>query len=696
MSGSRSAVSPTDTYSFFETLEPFKALSKRLGVSPNTLRKWWVEKFGQDAFDARGKALQAQAASKWGQSRLGVAKKLTETSEPCSVCGQPVVLNLNQKARILRILCTSCDEKERGVDQYCPVCKFGCVGVRGLAGHMARPQSGDPEAHAAYLCQQEQETWEGRLEDYDYVVCRVCGFRGKSLGNHIKLHNLEASSYYREHPGAALTASNTEVLRQQMLAPLAADRAFGWNREDLLKFVDEKGLVIVAEAALGLGAAPSTVLQYCKSFGLGTRNRLAWQRVVLDQAAKALGTSYEWEWSDPRIINPQTGRVLNFDGYFPSLNLIVEAHGDQHFRYAEAWHGSIEGFQESRERDAFKKKRAEELGFRFRAVRTSDPTHDPQFWHSLLAGEQPTTTIASVLSELRQREFPEVLPNEAEIQKALTRFASLDVYVDDHNIIRPYSTIGTAACASFFPNRYHAKRKGAKSVWEAWYDDETLGKAIKLQLDSGHPTTPERVVRALVMYHHAPSVFRPAVAKYVYQTFAPHGVVWDPCVGYGGRLLGAKVAGVSRYIGTDIEPDTVRGNESLAKVLQFTTILTLARAETFDPGEVLDLVFTSPSYFDLEIYGAASLQANQGYGTAQGWVRAFLAPLMAIAFRRLRPEGHLVLNLPCKPVQGIRLDQAAREVAEQLGFVEQTCLWMPVRSFRGPPKAEPILVWQRP
>ena len=65
------APSPDDTYPLFETSEPFKATAKRLGVSPNTLRMWWVGKFGQEAFDARGKTIQSKAASAVGRARLG-------------------------------------------------------------------------------------------------------------------------------------------------------------------------------------------------------------------------------------------------------------------------------------------------------------------------------------------------------------------------------------------------------------------------------------------------------------------------------------------------------------------------------------------------------------------------------------------------------------------------------------------------
>jgi len=54
----------------FSTTEGFKAVAARLGVSPNTLRVWWVEEFGQEAFKARGKAIQAAGAANFPESSL--------------------------------------------------------------------------------------------------------------------------------------------------------------------------------------------------------------------------------------------------------------------------------------------------------------------------------------------------------------------------------------------------------------------------------------------------------------------------------------------------------------------------------------------------------------------------------------------------------------------------------------------------
>ena len=136
--GKPSNCTAIESYSYFDTDEPFKALSLRLGTSPNTLRKWWVEKFGKDAFDARCKRIQAKGAVRFNKTLTGATKKMKETEEPCSVCGTMVTVNLIQRAHFKRILCTACEDKERGVDCHCPVCGLGCVGAKGLTMHMSK------------------------------------------------------------------------------------------------------------------------------------------------------------------------------------------------------------------------------------------------------------------------------------------------------------------------------------------------------------------------------------------------------------------------------------------------------------------------------------------------------------------------------------------------------------------------------
>ena len=214
--GHRPFITPADTYAIFDTNEGFQSAAKRLGTSPNTLRKWWVEKFGQEAFNARGKRLQAAGAASFNRGQAGKFKTMKEVVEPCALCGQPVILSLVRKAALARILCTACDEAERGVDRHCPVCGFGCVGDRGLAGHMARPQHGDPEAHAAYLQGKVEHLWDGKSEGPDYVTCQLCGHRAVTLTRHLlSSHRVTAEQYLMQFPAALVRSMTLTVLRQE-------------------------------------------------------------------------------------------------------------------------------------------------------------------------------------------------------------------------------------------------------------------------------------------------------------------------------------------------------------------------------------------------------------------------------------------------------------------------------------------------
>ena len=52
---------------------------------------------------------------------------------------------------------------------------------------------------------------------------------------------------------------------------------------------------------------------------------------------------------------PGAGPVLYADFFIPKLKMVVEVHGKQHYQYVQHFHGNINGFKASRNRDALKK-----------------------------------------------------------------------------------------------------------------------------------------------------------------------------------------------------------------------------------------------------------------------------------------------------------------------------------------------------
>ncbi len=305
--------------------------------------------------------------------------------------------------------------------------------------------------------------------------------------------------------------------------------------------------------------------------------------------------------------------------------------------------------------------------------------------------------VEQIYAVLKHTAFP--FPEHRDknfITRELGRLQRFTAVPDGQGVIRPWSSYGARICLPYFPNRYRAARKGELSAYDGWHSAVMLKRAIRLQLRYGAPTEPARVLRAMTLACRTPSIFRPTIAKFVYRTFCPPGGrVWDPCSGYGGRLLGAHVAGV-HYIGTDVEPETIEGNRLLAESLGASHELFVSPAENFDPPRV-DLVFTSPPYFDRERYSNREEQTWKKHGsTLDQWLEGFLRPVIERARHALPDGGHLVLNIAdLKRREGIiPLVACTIDIACRSNFAHVQTLLMPLAAINRVAPTEPVLVFR--
>jgi len=187
-----------------------------------------------------------------------------------------------------------------------------------------------------------------------------------------------------------------------------------------------------------------------------------------------------------------------------------------------------------------------------------------------------------------------------------------------------------------------------------------------------------------------PTVFRPTVARFLYERYCPPGgLVWDPCAGYGGRLVGGLAAGV-RYLGTDVEQATVNGNLELAEVLGASDRVGVicCPAEEFTPPADVQMVFTSPPYFHQERYQGGE-QTWRSYSTVGEWLEGFLRPII----RSSLVAPVLVLNIA--DVSKIPLVEHTKMVAQEEGWVLSETLKMPLASLNRRRAEEPILIFRQ-
>jgi len=135
--------------------------------------------------------------------------------------------------------------------------------------------------------------------------------------------------------------------------------------------------------------------------------------------------------------------------------------------------------------------------------------------------------------------------------------------------------------------------------------------------------------------------------------------VLDPCAGWGDRMLGAMSLMpdiVESYTGVDpnsaLHPGYERLHESLHAdsdvcmvdaPFQDLTSVTLSR--TLRSRGPFDIVFTSPPYFDRELYSDDARQSFVSGMTLDQWLESFLWPMLWRAVRHLRDGGLLILSI---------------------------------------------------
>ena len=155
----------------------------------------------------------------------------------------------------------------------------------------------------------------------------------------------------------------------------------------------------------------------------------------------------------------------------------------------------------------------------------------------------------------------------------------------------------------FHPSIWKANRDGYISPYEAWQKDDLLIRCIKNRIIyKGCNLDRSKVLAGFSINKIAPkvSLFNPNLAKYIVGKYlSNYSVVFDPCSGYSGRMLGACSLG-KRYIGQDINPETVKESNNIIKYFNLNASIE-CKDLLNDSGEY-ECLFTCPPYGNKEIW----------------------------------------------------------------------------------------------
>lgn len=269
--------------------------------------------------------------------------------------------------------------------------------------------------------------------------------------------------------------------------------------------------------------------------------------------------------------------------------------------------------------------------------------------------------IRNSLRQLTDEEFETLLPqlaNELEGVSFYTEYSDIELLTDwkklvgwnaNTNSMASTQRLGMKLCEHFFPNFYDIEDKKGNSFKSLW-TTKNLEKVLRWNRKSHSTPYMSEIKRGIYFNFGLPksTMYRPQMAKMIVNNLG--GVkVFDPCAGWGGRMLGSIAAGAELYIA--FEPNT-ETYENLLRLISFLGIQDKVRiykdsALNMDKYNInnIDVVLTSPPYFDLEVYTHEDTQSITGCTSYQMWIDKFLNPLVTGALQTLKPNGWSCWNV---------------------------------------------------
>jgi len=284
-------------------------------------------------------------------------------------------------------------------------------------------------------------------------------------------------------------------------------------------------------------------------------------------------------------------------------------------------------------------------------------------------------------SDVEKREIAQQLKAHTD-ESATKDLKKLKLVVENGlDIVKPLSPVGL----TFIENYVHiellsTQSKHRISFYDFWYNRDfymsrdASTKKLIASIKTNKPYLSDVKVGKQVfnLYYGGISIFRPINAAKIYAQFKPTSIL-DFTMGWGGRMIGAVVMNVPKYIGIDLNPNLVEPYNAMVEQLMVvndaetehkscpTKIeLYFKNALDMDYSQLdYDMVFTSPPFYDKETYSdmVSYLSKNE-------WDEKFYRPVFEKTWQHLKSGGVYCLNVPQYLYERVCVDAFGGEAHE--------------------------------
>ena len=222
--------------------------------------------------------------------------------------------------------------------------------------------------------------------------------------------------------------------------------------------------------------------------------------------------------------------------------------------------------------------------------------------------------------------------------------------------INSTATTGLVIIKKHMLNIYKVENYKRKSLSNQW-TIPNIKKALIINRKTHSTPYASEIIRQIsfITGKSMVTIYRPLLTKTIVQYFKAKNIL-DPCIGWGGRMLGSLCLDGVKYVGC--EPNTVTFsnlnnilNELGIDSKRYTLYNDKAENALQSINEKFDLILTSPPYFNLEFYCDEKTQSHM-YGTYELWLENFLEPVIKQCLDKLNSNG-----VSCWSIKNFKTDK---------------------------------------